>query len=162
MRNVSCRLVLFLLCVPPFILHEAAAQSECPANAHVDRVEMHDNLRTTYCKCDSGYESRGGACRAMVSDAQCVRRAGEQLRADQQQGCARTLGRCFEDNKTPLSVSALACVVACRQGASCAVGCGIGALAAEQIIEKCVDERNSCFAAALTRHQAAVKACKSP
>jgi hypothetical protein len=82
-----------------------------------------------------------------------------QLKRDQQQGCARAVGQCFESNRTPLGTSAVACVAACRQLAGCAIGCGIAGLVAEGIIEKCVDQRNDCFEAALTKHRAAVQTC---
>ena len=91
---------------------------------------------------------------------QCVQRAGEQLKRDQQQGCARVVGTCFTNNKTSLSATAVGCVAACRQPAECAIGCGIAGLAAENVVTRCVDERNSCFEAALARHKQAVEACK--
>lgn len=72
MRSLSRQLVLFLLCVSPLgVRHEAAAQSECPANAHVERVEMHGNVRTTYCKCDGGYEKGDKGC-ARISSSSSV------------------------------------------------------------------------------------------
>jgi hypothetical protein len=73
----------------------ALAESECPTNAHVDRVEVTDDVRTTHCKCDDGYQHVGGGCarvttirpasptimRAQTRE-ECVRAAGEQLRND--------------------------------------------------------------------------------
>lgn len=139
--------------------HGAVAQ-QCPPNSHVDRVEDAGNTETVHCKCDGGYEKRGGTCVRVGVNPQCVKQAGERLQREQQQGCARILGQCFQNNRTPLSATAVACVAACRQAAGCSIGCGIGGLAAEALIEKCVNERNNCFEAALARHRTAVDACK--
>jgi hypothetical protein len=123
-------------------------------------VTQEGNVKTFDCKCNEGYTARGGACVRIDGNPQCVQRAGEQLRADQQQGCARAVGTCFTNNKTQLTTAAVACVAACRQLAGCAIGCGISGLAAENVVARCVDERNSCFEAALSRHKQAVEACK--
>ena len=65
LRLVRCSLALCALLLAAGSPQPAAAQS-CPANAHVDRVTMQGNVRTTHCKCDSGFENRGGACARIV------------------------------------------------------------------------------------------------
>ena len=138
---------------------DAFAQ-QCPANAHVTNVTQEGNKKTIRCKCDDGYEPHNGACESAGGKPQCVQLAGEQLKRDQQQGCASAVGKCFDNNKTSLSTAAIACVVACAKLAGCAIGCGISGLAAEDVVARCVDERNGCFEAALARHKQAVNACK--
>jgi hypothetical protein len=149
------------------------AQTACPANAHVVSTDVNGNVTTVHCGCNAGYQNVGGACQPVAAspqkpasqpiggDPQCIKQAGEALKNDQQQGCAVTVGQCFTDNKSPLSASALACLVACRQVATCAIGCGISALASASVVEKCVDVLNSCFDAALARNRVAVAACKT-
>ena len=152
--SIICLFLSFPICI------NGAAAQQCPKNAHVDSVEQDGNLRTVHCKCDDGYENSGGACQRIDGTPQCVQRAGEQLKRDQQQGCARVVGTCFTKNKISLSIDAAGCVAACRQVAGCAIGCGIFGLAAENVIASCVDAGNSCFEAALARHKQAVAACK--
>ena len=149
-----------LLLVGYFAIGAAPALAqECPPNAHYTGSTREGNVRTIHCDCDSGYKKTNGACQRIIADPQCVKRAGEQLNKEREEGCARVVGRCFQDNKTALSAHALSCVVACRRVGSCAAGCGIAGLGAEVITEKCLDARNSCFEAALVKHSAAVKAC---
>ena len=152
--SLSIGLVLLMISVG------SASAQQCPPNSHVDRVEETGNTKTVHCKCNDGYENRGGTCARGGGSPECIKHAGDQLQRDQQQGCARVVGQCFQNSRTPLSASAIACVAACRQVSGCAIGCGIAGLAAETMTEKCIDERNSCFEAALARHQAAVRACK--
>jgi hypothetical protein len=151
------------LCLPLFagMGGGMAAQPTCPANAHVVSTEVNGNVTTVHCGCNAGYQNAGGACQPIGGDPQCIKQAGETLKSDQQQGCASAVSQCFANNQTPLSASAVACIVACRQAASCAIGCGIAGLASAALIEKCTDELNSCFDAALARNRAAVAACKT-
>src|SRR5215469_6449233 len=48
----------------------ASFAQECPANAHIDRVEQSGNTRTIHCKCNEGFENKGGACQGtgIISD----------------------------------------------------------------------------------------------
>jgi hypothetical protein len=67
MRSFSRCLAWSLLCFAPLgVPGHSFAASACPDNAHVDRVEIQDNVRTTYCKCDSGYEKTAKGC-AVIS-----------------------------------------------------------------------------------------------
>ena len=151
---------IFISTILGGVLFTTIALAQCPPHAHATGMTQEGDVRTIHCGCDAGYQNRNGACRTIGGDPQCVLQAGKQLKVDQQQGCARVVGKCFDTNQTPLSASAIACVAACRQVGGCAIGCGIAGLAAEAVIEKCIDEHNSCFEAALARHRAAVKACK--
>jgi len=133
---------------------------ECPSNSHYTGTSQLGNELTIHCECNAGYEKKNGACQSVLGDPACVKQAGLQLNRDREQGCARVLGRCFEERRTPLAVSALGCVAACRQVSGCAIGCGIAGLAAAANVETCVEQRNDCFEAALAKHKTAVKACQ--
>lgn len=104
-------LVLVLLTVAP---PTGVAQETCPGkpNAHViERIEtrLADGTikRTTRCACNDGYKSQGGACVLATTmraakptvirpqtRAECVRSAGEQLKADLQR-CGPPLLECL-------------------------------------------------------------------
>jgi hypothetical protein len=99
-------------------------------------------------------------CKNRATHAKCVRQAGIQLKQDREEGCARVVGNCFVAKKTPLSIAAVACVAGCRQVLGCPIACGLAGLGVEAIVEECIDQRNSCFEAASTRHRQAVEACK--
>ena len=149
--------MLCLLLSDPVI----AQAQECPLNSHYTGTSQLGNVKTIHCECNIGYEKKDGACQVVPGEPGCVRQAGLQLKKDREEGCARVVGRCFDEKSTPLTVSALGCVVACRQVAACAIGCGVAGLAAEGNIESCIDQRNDCFEAALAKHKAAVKVCQS-
>lgn len=137
-----------------------ALAQECPPNAHYTGSTREGNVRIIHCDCDAGYKKKNdGACERIIADPQCVKQAGERLNKERDEGCARVIGRCFQNNKTPLSVAAITCVKGCRNVASCAIDCSIAGLATEAIVETCLDERNVCFESALTKHRAAVRAC---
>ena len=86
MRRTACSIGV-ALSVLLLMRQHAVALEDCPAHAHVDRVEMNGDVRTTHCVCDEGYENVNGSCaRATMMRAQtrteCVRSAGEQLKQD--------------------------------------------------------------------------------
>jgi hypothetical protein len=138
----------------------ALAQEQCPPNTHYVGSTREGNVRTIHCECDAGYKKTSdGACQAIVADPQCIKQAGERLQNERDEGCARVVGRCFQNNKTSLSAKAFACVAACRRVEGCAIGCGIAGLATEAIVATCVDEGTACFESALAKHRAAVRAC---
>jgi hypothetical protein len=159
MLHSNFRIFICLIMFAFFNAPSVFAQ-QCPANAHVTSVTQEGNKKTINCKCNDGFEPSGGACKPIAGNPQCVQLAGEKLKRDQQQGCASVVGKCFANNKTPLSTAAVGCVTACAKLAGCAIGCGISALAVEDVVARCVDERNSCFEAALARHKQAIQACK--
>lgn len=90
-RSSTFWLAVFLIASAP-----SALSQQCPQNAHVDRVDITGEVRTVHCKCDDGYKNVGGTCeragttmrptnptimRAQTR-AECVRAAGNQLKAD--------------------------------------------------------------------------------
>jgi hypothetical protein len=60
---IGCVRRLFVLVAIVFIVSPPSAKAQvCPPNAHVDRVDVSGNVETTHCKCNRGYENRGGQC----------------------------------------------------------------------------------------------------
>jgi hypothetical protein len=154
------RLWIAFLPAAYFVASTDAVAQRCPPNAHYTETTRSANVETIHCECDIGFKKNEGTCRRIGGDPQCVKRAGERLNVERQQVCAGAVGLCFESRKILLSAAAVACVAACRQVGSCAVGCGIAGLAAERDIEACVDAFNGCQETALARYKDAVLACK--
>ncbi len=164
------------------LLNGGAALAGCPPHSSAS----YEAGNVVHCRCNTGYESRDGACRRVPSlrakpqpsmramtRAECVRMAGEQLR--------EALGRC----KPPLVqcltsagvriheatcaastlVSALvvaadptkaSAAVAGPAVAGAVVACGREAYDAA---EKCSPDWGTCQAAPLRTHKAAVATC---
>ncbi|MDA8224629.1 MAG: hypothetical protein M0T86_01775 [Betaproteobacteria bacterium] len=45
------------------VSQSASGQDACPDHAHVSRVEVTGNVKTTHCACDTGYKNLDGQCR---------------------------------------------------------------------------------------------------
>jgi len=54
--------VAFAAIISCSIASTTVVAQQCPANAHVDRVEQTGNARTVHCKCDEGFKNVDGAC----------------------------------------------------------------------------------------------------
>ena len=154
MQSVRAALIVCLFAF--LVAGTNTAYAACPPNSHEER----QTGNVVHCKCNGGFENRAGACRRISGDPACIKRAGEQLQRGQQKDCAHLVGACFTDNKAQLTGAALGCIIACRQLAGCAIGCGVSGLVAENIVTKCIDVRNSCFEEKLADHKRAVEACK--
>lgn len=114
-RTMSWACVMCLLAMP---LSNAAAQQGCPPNLH----EESERGSTVYCKCNSGFENRGGDCKPIPTmrqgpqtimrqqtKAECVRGAGEQLQQDLS-ACRSPLVSCLA--KAGVRRSHVTCAVA--------------------------------------------------
>ena len=108
------RVWMALLPLACLIAGTGASAQQCPPNAHYTQTTRSGNVETKHCACDAGFQKRDGACRRIGGDPRCIKRAGERLNAELQQGCAGTVGRCFEGRKVSLSAAAVACVIGCR------------------------------------------------
>jgi hypothetical protein len=53
----------------------AAQAQQCPLHTHFAGIEDGDDVQTIHCKCDTGYEPRGGAC-TKTAPTPAVRRDG--------------------------------------------------------------------------------------
>jgi hypothetical protein len=85
------------------------AHSQCPDHAHVDRVEVSDDVRTTHCKCDDDYKNDGGRC---VRPGSNVRRKLDAFALSSSSATARTVSLISDLEaaaRTPHCVGSLAC-----------------------------------------------------
>jgi hypothetical protein len=57
----------FLIAAISIAFAQAANSQSCPANAHVDHVEVQGDIKKIICKCDAGYQKSGGSCAGLLS-----------------------------------------------------------------------------------------------
>lgn len=165
------------------LLNGGAALAGCPPHSSA----RYETGNVVHCRCNAGYENRGGACRPVPSlrakrqpsmramtRAECVRVAGEQLRKALGQ-CKSPLVHCLTSAGVRIHeatcaastlVSALvlaadptkvSAAVAGPAVAGAVVACGREAYDA---VEKCSPDWGTCQAAPLRAHKAALNACR--
>lgn len=141
MKSVSTALALLIA-----ITWSSALAAQCRSN----EVLVDEDKDNYYCK-------------DRAEHAQCIRNTGLQLRQDRQ-ACASRVQLVFTDARTGLSNAALSCVAGCLGNGltvrGCLSSCGIGAVYPVQVLEKAVDETNSCLGQALIADKRRVEACK--
>ena len=149
----------------------------CPENSHVDRTETIGNRHIVHCKCNDGYESRGGKCVRITeirpappttmraqTRAECVRSAGVRLREDLAK-CRSPLVECMKNagvrhKEAVCAASALVVAVDPTKvtvlGAT--IACGDKLYEAADV---CSSTWGNCYERPLAAHKAAISKCPS-
>ena len=103
-------------------------------------------------------------CKERSTYVKCIAEAGALLRNAKPQ-CAAEVEKCFRSEESTLSTAALTCGLGCLGSklnlSACLVVCGLSAVSATRVFEKCgVDRFSDCFGKALEENRRAVDACK--
>jgi hypothetical protein len=154
-----------------------AVAQQCPPNSHVDRVIQDGNTQTIHCKCDDGYENRGGKCERVVqirptpptiiraqTRAECVRSAGVKLREELAK-CRSPLIECMKNagvrpKEAICAASALVVAVDPTKVTvlGAAIACGDKVYEAADV---CSPTWGNCYDGPLAAHKAAITNCPS-
>jgi hypothetical protein len=149
------------------------ARAQCPPHAHFTGSTEKGEVKTIHCKCDDGYEARGGACVPITTmrartRPECIRAAGTDLSEDLARCRAPLLALCITDPSANEKVATCLTVAALIKfdpskvtvlGAL--IACGFAAPDAYKVIQQCPEIRDDCLAKSLKTHKDSVKACNA-
>ncbi len=156
---------------------QSALAQQCPANSHVDRVIQEGNTQTIHCKCDNGYENRGGKCERAAeirptppttmraqTRAECVRSAGIKLREELAK-CRSPLIECMKNAgvKPKEAICAASALVVAVDPSKvtvlgAAIACGDKVYEAADV---CSPTWGNCYDGPVAAHKAAISNCPS-
>lgn len=168
---------LLLLCGLVLAWPKSADSQSCPANAHVDQVEQHGDVKKIICTCDFGYQKQGARCVRIETlrpaterevrglRAQCVADAGRRLRADLKV-CEKSLFSCLinKGNSKALATCATTVLIGLADptkvaGLAALAVCGLEAPDAAEAVQACRREAD-CKIEKVKVHDQRVSACK--